>query len=339
EAESRTLLRMSNPAAAEIQERGIGIVNHEDGAEEDNVLTKFALISDEGARRERREAISRAGGSARPPRVFDGSRGADAAANLDLRGGAGAAGTWIGAPMAVDEDDPRRQPSLFLPLPPDSNRHLAAIGAGARSAAAVLQWAAVGFARRCGASGSLLLVDLLREDDGLPQGLVEATATVARAAGANAEAVADREATTLLPRLERFLLAGDDAPRAAVVFGFDRIRGLAGSAESEFDPSSPRQALDRILAEAGTQHGHLLAWWSTYDAFNQQAGLRDASFGLRVYLGMSHQQLQLIAPGEMDTPPAYPTAYWHDYGAGAPPQLIHLHEPFGRGQEPGYLSR
>ncbi|HET7589167.1 MAG TPA: FtsK/SpoIIIE domain-containing protein [Solirubrobacterales bacterium] len=333
EAESRTLLRMSNPAAAEIHERGKGIVNHEDGDEEGNVLTTFALIRDEQARRERREAVSRAAGRGRPPRVFDGGRGAAAPANFDPPPGA-AAGTWIGVPLALDGEDPRRQPSLFVPLPPDPNRHLATIGAGARSAAAVLQWSAVGFARRCAGSGRLLLVDLLREDDALPEGLVEATAAVAREAGADAAVVADREAETLLPRLEQFLLAAGDAPRAAVVFGFDRIRNF-GAGESEFDPSSPRQALDRVLAGAGTQHGHLLAWWSTYDAFAQQVGMRDASFGLRVYLGMSQQQLQLIAPGEMDTAPADHTAYWHDYGAGSSPRLFHLYEPFGRGEEPG----
>ena len=58
---------MSNPAAAGIHEQGAGIVNHEDGAEEGNVMTKFALISEDEARQERREAVSRAGGSARPP--------------------------------------------------------------------------------------------------------------------------------------------------------------------------------------------------------------------------------------------------------------------------------
>jgi hypothetical protein len=339
EAESRTLLRMSNPAAAEIYERGTGIVNHEDGAEEDNVLTKFALISDDEARHERREAVSRAGGSVRLPGVFDGSRGADAGANLDLRGGIGPVGTWIGAALALDDDDPRRRPSLFVPLPPDSNRHLAAIGAGAPSAAAVLQWAAIGFAQRCASAGSLLLVDLLRDEDDLPEGLVEATAAVARNAGAAVEVSADRDATTLLPRLEQFLLGEEDSPRAAVVFGLDRARNMIGAGDSDFDPGSPKQALDRILAGAGTRHGHLFAWWSTYDGFAQQVGLRDASFGLRVYLGMSHQQLQLIAPGEMDTAPAFPTAYWHDYGAGAAPQLFQVYEPFGRGQEPEYLSR
>jgi S-DNA-T family DNA segregation ATPase FtsK/SpoIIIE len=71
EAESRTLLRMTNVAAADIRERGIGIVNHDEGAEEGNVLTKFALLSDEEALRERREAVSRdaAGGGALGPRA------------------------------------------------------------------------------------------------------------------------------------------------------------------------------------------------------------------------------------------------------------------------------
>lgn len=339
EAESRTLLRMSNPAAAEIYERGSGIVNHEDGAEEANVLTRFALLADEEAKQERREAVSRAAGAARPPGVFDGSRGADGGANPELRRGAGPVGTWIGAGLALDDDDPRRRPNLFVPLPPDPNRHLTAIGAGAASAAAVLQWAAIGFARSCASTGSLLLVDLLRDDDGLPEGLVEATATVARNAGAGVEVSADREAEALLPRLERFLLGEEEAPRAAVVFGLDRTRGMTGAGDSDFDPGSPKQTLDRILAGAGTRHGHLMAWWSTYDGFTQQVGLRDASFGLRVYLGMSHQQLQLIAPGEMDTAPAFPTAYWHDYGTGAAPQLFQVYELFGRAGEPEQLSR
>ncbi|HEX7245800.1 MAG TPA: FtsK/SpoIIIE domain-containing protein [Solirubrobacterales bacterium] len=338
EAESRSLLRISNSAAAEIHERGIGIVNREDGAEAGNVRTKFALISEEEAQRERREAVSRAAASARPPRAFDGGRGADASKNVEMRKGGGAPGTWIGAPLAVDDEDPRRQPSLFVPLPPDPNRHLATIGAGARAAAAVLQWAAIGFARRCGEQASLLLVDLLREDDGLPPGLVEATATAAAGAGAAAEAIVERDAATLLPRLERFLLASGESPRAAVVFGFERALGFGapGSIGEALDADSPQQALYRILDSAGGRGAHLFAWWSTFDAFAQQADMRQAAFGLRVYLGMSQQQLQLIAPGEMDSSPAYPTAYWHEYGAGSPPRLFHLYEPFGVGSEPEF---
>jgi hypothetical protein len=340
EEESRALLRMSNPAAAEIHERGEGIVNDEDGAEAGNVRTKFAFISEEQSRLERREAVSRAAGSARPPRVFDGGHGADAGRNPGLRRGGGGPGTWIGAPLAVDDEDPRRQPNLLVALPPDPNRHLAAIGAGARSAAAVLQWSAIGFARRCGEGSALLLVDLLREDDGLPPGLAAVTATAARRAGAEAEVVAEREAESLLPRLEQFLLGGEESPRAAVVFGFDRIRALAaGSVEDEFAPDSPARALERILATAGSRQAHLFAWWSTYDAFTRQVGLQEAAFGLRVYLGMSHQQLQLISPGEMDASPAHPTAYWHDYAAGAPPQLFHLYEPFGSDGEPEFLRK
>jgi hypothetical protein len=239
----------------------------------------------------------------------------------------------------VDDEDPRSEPSLFVPLPPDPNRHLAVIGAGARAAGSVLQWAAVGFARRCGERASLLLVDLLREEDGLPDGLVEATATAARGAGASAETVAEREGEALLPRLETFLLSEGEAPRAAVVFGFDRVRGLAapGSLAGDFDGDFPRQAFERILDFAGAREAHVFGWWSTYDGFAQQTELRQAAFGMRVYLGMSQQQLQLIAPGEMDSPPSYPTAYWHDYGTGSPPRLIHLYEPFGTESELEFL--
>jgi hypothetical protein len=275
--------------------------------------------------------------------VFDGEHGADASRNLDLRRGGGSAATWIGAALELSDDDPRLQSGMRVSLPPDPNRHLAVIGAGARSAASVLQWGAIGFARRCAEdSPSILLVDLLREDDGLPAGLVEATAAATTSAGAVTEVLRERDAAALLPRLEAWVLAEEDAPRAIVVFGFDRIRNLAsspGSLGSSFDPDSPQQALDRILASAGSRHAHLLAWWSTYDAFAQQVGLQDSSFGLRAYLGLSQQQLQLIAPGQMDAPAAYPTAYWHDYAAGTVPQLFHLYEPFGSDSAPEFLHK
>lgn len=343
EAESRALLRMSNPAAADIRERGVGVVNHDEGAEEGNVITKFAFLSDEQALLERREAVSRAAGAARPPRVFDGSHGADASRNLDLRKGGDRAGAWVGAALALDDDDPRLQPGVFAPLPPDPNRHLAVIGAGAGSAAAVLQWSALGFARSSAdESPSLLLVDLLREDDGLPPGLVEATAEAAKRAGAGAEIVRERDATALLPRIEEFTLAGDETPRAVVLFGFDRLRNLTssdGALGGDFDPDSPQQALSRVLSDAGGRHAHLLAWWSTYDGFTQQLGMQEMNFGLRVYLGLSHQQLLLIAPGQMDAPARYPLAYWHDYASGTAPELFHLYEPFGLDTVPEFLRK
>lgn len=340
EAESRALLRMTNPAAAEIRERGIGIVNHDEGAEEGNVVTKFAYISDEQAQYERREAVSRAAANARPPRVFDGEHGADASRNFELRRNGGSAGTWLGAELALQDDDPREQVGVFAALPADPNRHLAVIGAGARSAAAILQWSAIGFARRCAPdSPSLLLVDLLREDDGVPAGLVEATAEAVRTVGAGVEVIREREATVLLPRLEQFALAPGETPRAAVVFGFDRIRNLASLDTFDFEADSPQQSLKRILAGAGGGHAHLLCWWSTNEAFTQQTEQQDSAFGLRVYLGLSDLQLQLIAPGQMDASPQHPLAYWHDYAAGAPPRLFQLYEPFGRGEAPSFLGK
>ncbi|MGV1049823.1 MAG: FtsK/SpoIIIE domain-containing protein [Solirubrobacterales bacterium] len=340
EAESRALLRMTNPAAAEIRERGIGIVNHDEGAEEGNVVTKFAYLSDEEASHERREAVSRAGSRARPPRVFDGEHGADASRNLELRRRGGSAGTWLGSELSLQDDDPREQRGVFAALPADPNRHLAVFGAGARSAAAALQWSAIGFARRCAAdSFSLLLVDLLREDDGVPAGLVDATAEASTLAGASVDVIRERDAAVLLPRLEQFTLADAETPRAAVVFGFDRIRNLGPSDSLDFDPGSPQQSLKRILAGAGGGHAHLLCWWSTQEAFSQQVEQQESTFGLRVYLGLSGLQLQLIAPGQMDASPQYPLAYWHDYAAGTPPRLFQLYEPFGSGAMPSFLGR
>jgi len=339
ESESRALLRMGNVAAASIRERGEGIVNHEEGLEQGNVRTRFAYLPDERAREERRQAVSLTAGAARPPRIFDGDGGADPSRNAELRrGAAGAVGTWIGAAMSVSDEDPRAQDAVYVALPADANRHLAVIGAGAASAAAVLQWAAVGFARRCaGQSPNLLIVDFLRDDDDVPPGLVDATVAAVRRAGAGAEVTSERDAATLLPRLERFALASGVAPGAVVVFGFDRIRGLGG--EPDFDPDSPQEALRRILADAGAGHTHLLCWWSSHDSFAQQAGMLEASFGARVYLGMSSQQMQLIAPGQMDRPVGGRLAYWHDHAAGEPPRCFQVYEPFGSAGVPEFLCR
>jgi hypothetical protein len=343
EEESRTLLRITNTAAAEIRERGVAIVNHDEGAEQGNVLTRVAFISDEQALHERREAVSRAIGAARPARVYNGERGADPTHSPALRKRGGGPGAWVGASLEIGAESPRTEAGLLAPLPPDPNRHLAVAGAGARAAASILQWSAIGFARRAEAEPTqLLLVDLLRPDDRAPTGLVEATAVAIEAAGAAVEVVRERDALLTMPRIEELLLSPSAAPRAAVVFGFDRLDNFErpyDAAIDEFEPDSPKRSLERVLAGAGTRHGHLLAWWSSYDAFAQQAGMLDTSFGLRAYLGLPEQQLQLIAPGQMDAPAAHPLAYWHDYAAGAAPHLFHVYEPFGSAEAPAFLAK
>lgn len=343
EAESRALLRMTNTAAADIRERGIAIVNHDEGAEEGNLLTRVAFISDEEAQHERRKAVSSAIGAARPARVYNGERGADPTHNRALRGRGEGVGAWLGAALEIDDENARAEPGLLAPLPPDPNRHLAVIGAGARAAAAILQWSAIGFAKRAEPEpAQLLLADLLRPDDPVPDGVAAGTAAAAEAAGASVELLQERDALKLMPRIEELLLSPASAPRAAVVLGFDRLgnfeRSYDPAAAAEFEPDSPRQALQRILSTAGTQHGHLLAWWASYDAFIQQVGPLDASLGLRAYLGLPEHQLQLIAPGQMDAAPNYPLAYWHDYASGAAPHLFHLYEPFGASEAPSFLS-
>ena len=107
----------------------------------------------------------------------------------------------------------------------------------------------------------------------------------------------------------------------------------------DFDPDSPQQALGRVLAAAGGHHAHVFGWWSTHEAFTQQTGSQEVNFGLRTYLGLSHQKLQLIAPGQMDSPASYPLAYWHDYAAGAAPRRFQVYEPFGTGAAPTFLRR
>lgn len=343
EAESHTILRMGNRAAAELHERGVAIVNRLQGDERGNVRTRLALVADDVALRERRDALTRAVGARRPARVFDGHVGADAARNQPLRmalGGRGTATerTWLGGAVALDVADPAGYPPVAVDLVPDPHRHVAVLGSGARAAVAALQWAAIGLGASDRATRFLLL-DALRPDDDAPAGAVAATAAALRALGCAVDVETDRRAAALVARLEREL-EQEGARRIVVVFGFDRLTGLGDPLDDpgELYPPIVRSALERLLERAGVARMHMLAWWSTFDAFEQTVGVVQQSlFGIRVYLSVPEQRLTIATGGAADEALEWPLALLHDAALGGSARALHLFEPFGAATPAAFL--
>ncbi|MGN6189999.1 MAG: FtsK/SpoIIIE domain-containing protein, partial [Conexibacter sp.] len=344
EGESHAILRLGNRAAAELHERGVAIVNRLQGDESGNVRTRVALIDDDIALRERRDALARAVGARRPPRVFDGHVGADPARNQQLRmalGGRAQAAerTWLGADVAIDVTDPAGYPPVTADFVPDLHRHLAVLGAGARAAVAALQWAAVGLGASDRATRFLLL-DALRPDDDAPAGAVAATAATLRALGCVVDVESDRRAGPLVARLEREL-EQQGSRRAVVVFGFDRLTGLGDPLEDpgELYPPIVRSAFEQLLERAGVAGLHLLAWWSTFDAFEQAVSAAQQSlFGIRVYLAVPEQRLTIATGGAADEGLQWPLALVQDAALGGSPRALHLFEPFGAAAPPAFLD-
>jgi hypothetical protein len=346
ERESQAILRLGNRAAADLHERGVAIVNVRKGDEQGNRRTKVAMLEDAIALRERREAVSGVVGARRPARVFDGASGADACRSTELqRALKGRAPrmrrTWIGADLAVDDDDPRGLRSVAVDLTPDADRQLAVVGGGAARACGVLQWAAIGL----GASvprTTFTLVDLLRESDALPRAVVAGTAVALQALGCNAEVIDDPRASSFAGMLqERFEGAAGEA-HAFVVFGADRLVGVgkpldAADADA-FMRATPRTAVEGLLPRLGAASVHLLAWWSTFDALEALVGSQLHQLGVRVYLDLPDQRVSIATGGQRDEAVGAPLALLHDVASGSAPRAFQPFDPFGADAPPEFLG-
>jgi hypothetical protein len=276
--------------------------------------------------------------------VFDGGAGASAARNQQLRialagRGSSSTRTWVGADLALETDDPASYPPVPIELVPDAHRHLGVIGAGARSAVGVLQWAAVGLGASDRAT-RFVLVDALRPDDGVPAGAVAATAEVLRAFGCEVEVSRERAAATFVERFANEV-ERHDRRSVAVVFGCDRLIGLSDPLDPEdtsgYGPTVGSR-LEQQLERAGVGSTHLLAWWSTFDAFEQVLPMRHALVGIRTYLGVPAQRIVIATGGQVDEACDWPLALLHDAALGGSPRELQVFEPFGEDTTPGFLT-
>ena len=342
--ESQVALRTGNLAAASLHERGMAIVNEKLGAEEGNTPTRVALLDDREATTLRRETLSRVIGARRPPRVFDGDRGARAEANRDLRSAVSAGSdqtpnrTWPGCELAIDPEDPHSYPGLRCDFTADPHRHLAVIGSRPE-AAGVLQWASIGLAAST-RQATFLLVDLLRDSDQASTA-AKATEQALQRLGARVQLTSQSDASTILALATAQLERPPTPPRFIVAFGLDRMVGL----DEPIDPNSndivaptQRSLLERLLSEGGARGTHLLAWWSSFDGLEQQAGMQSHNLGMRIYLDVPGQRLQIATAGRYDSPTDPPLALYHDIGRGAEPRELHLYEAFAPDEIPAFLT-
>lgn len=350
EQESRTIFQsVDNTAAAELHERGAAIVNHQSGATHANVRTRVAYLSDDVARAERREAVSRTTTARRPPRVFDGARGADPALNRRLRAALrgrreadGGWRTWVGESLRLAVDDARSQEGTATRLTRDADRNLAVVGTGMRTAMSILQWATIGLAvsdPRC----ELLLVDLLRPEDaaanGVPRGLVEATAAVARSAGASVRVLATDEGRAVVAAMRDLAEGGPEDPAATVLFGADRLGGLdepVDPADDAWNAPTVGAELSALVVAGARRRTHTFGSWATVHAYGAVEPAHRA-FGMRAYLRMGEMDLRRLSDSDQGVADA-PLALWHDAGRGEDVQVVHSYEPFGLGGAPGWLS-
>ncbi|MBJ7330200.1 MAG: AAA family ATPase [Solirubrobacteraceae bacterium] len=345
--ESRAIFRPSNTAAAEIQERGIAIVNAASGADTRNQLIKVAYVSPGVASGERREAVARVRGPRRPPRVFNGGRGAEASANWELQAAARGKGrddgvwrSWVGASLRIDAEDPQGQPGQAITLGRDGHRNLAIVGAGTHAALGVLQWTAIGLASTPGGA-HLVLVDLTRPEDvveqSIPAGVVRATAAACRARGATVTELTSGRADELLAAAQR----AHDAPEqrtAIVIFGVERIDGLDDEVDNgdSYMTKTMRDELAELIAVGPRRGTHTLAWWPTVSGYRQFEPAHDA-FGMHVYLGVPESAMLQLAGRPID-PSAEPLAVWHDVARSADPVRFHTYRPFGAAETPAWLA-
>jgi len=338
--ESQVALRTGNLAAAALHERGLAIVNEKLGHEDGNTQTRLAWLADDEARKLRQEALSRALGARRPPRVFDGDHGAHPQANRELCSALNNPAssienrTWIGGELAIDREDPRAYPGVAVDFPNDPHRHLAAIGTRPETAG-VLQWATIGLAAST-RNAAFLLLDMHHGDSPVSD-VAKATQLALRRLGCAVQLsnhIDARNALTLVDAQNGI------ARQFVVAFGMDRLTGLDEPFDpdsSEIIPETNRQRLERLLADAGSRGTHLLASWSSFDGLEQQAGMQSHNIGMRVYLDVPGARLQIATAGQHDRPADPPLALYHDVERGAVPREIHLYEPFGPTDIPAFL--
>ena len=337
--EARYVMRPDNAAAANIHARGLAIINDREGAVAGNVLTKIALIENDEAR-DARAAELRAAPHAAPPRMFDGAQPAVAGESIDVRLSAGAApAIWLGAELRVDDRDPRSSPPVRMPFARDSHRHLAVIGSGCVSAVAMLQWALIGrlVQRPAGERLTVVLVDRLREDEGLPDRAVDTLVDTLETLGAGVTTLREGEAAKIVEAIDAVIDAAAGDTVLVVLLGADRLVGLDAplpGPEDAYDVVTPASKLSNLVATGGARGVHVLGWWTTARALDVQLGDAMRTIGIRCYLQLSAEDLQILTAGAVTEPLDWPLAYVHDVANGERPRAFQLFAPFGTADAP-----
>jgi len=334
-SESQAILQTGNKAAAELHEPGVAIVNRSLGSPEQNQRTVIAKVDEAQTEKVRRQLCTKYGDGRRPPRVFAGGKPADPTRNASLKKAVEnrcrigrRLETWVGEPMTLDPEDPSRPMELAARFTADQNRHLAIVGSGEGSgvdeAASILQWATLGLALQSEpARTTFTLLDLLRDDDSLRDddltgpGLVAATTEQLERLGHACSVVRARDVADTLIELHSTLddASADGINRYVVGFGLDRApmmnREIPG--ESKYSRgSTPIDSLRALVHDGAINGTHLLAWWTTLDAFANQVGPHVSSVGMLALLNVPQKEIRSVIPAAPDWEGGACRALWFD---------------------------
>lgn len=265
--ESQVLLGAHNVAAAELRFRGEAVLNTSHGALPDNRRTVIAHASDEEMDRLRGD-LWRAATQPSPPIVFRGGQPADFPGSVSARGLADLRSSsmpkaLLGVPVGLDRDP------VAFEMFDEPGRHLAIIGAGGADRSHLTGLLAAILASLAWAGGErrrFIVLDLVGE------GALARASDLARRLNHEVEVHDRRAAADAIRSLESVLRdrrEGLSGPQIIVIaLGLHRAVGLETP-----DPISAERPVDvlRVIVRDGPLLGmHLIGWWGSYKAFEQQ---------------------------------------------------------------------
>ncbi|MEU8222553.1 FtsK/SpoIIIE domain-containing protein [Kribbella sp. NPDC048915] len=285
-ADSQAILRSGNTAAAELQFRGEAVLNANFGSPDDNqhVLVSFAdkPVLDSL----RQELWTRAGTTARPPRVFhlaEPARLVDTASAVQPELGR----PWTGLPIAVTEEP------VVVEVQPEPGAGVLVLGDGPADALGVLTGLAVSTAAAAVDPPRFLFVDGTNSAPAVAEGKV-ALVQVLRQLGCAVETVDKHD--DIAPRLFRLrddMRNGQASGMYLLGFGFHGVPRMQVHADGLFE--SPANVLQDIVRDGPAQGLVTFGWWNRLHVCTEQLGYGRGNVATHLFLRHPQDGVRAVA--------------------------------------------
>lgn len=312
-AESQVLLAPQNSEAARLRFRGEAVVNADFGAIEGNRRVVIARAEEKHLGRLRDELWS-AAPTVTPPQLFRTSRPASLAGSWG-RSHDRPAEAWLGLPVAVDPDP------CTVRLDAQLGRSLTVLGDGPDAALGVLGAAVASLAAgHAPGATEFVLANLVPDDAWSP--LME---RVVRGHGHDVRTVARRELAGELVELarlaqERFDAGASAPPIYLVAAGLHLAPGLTVA-----DPDTfllPMDALRALVGTGAASGVHVLGWWSSVRAAEEQLGFDLAGAQCQLFLRVPQADAQKVCGALVRWEPRPHRALLRDATVGQPVPVV-----------------
>jgi hypothetical protein len=102
--------------------------------------------------------------------------------------------------------------------------------------------------------------------------------------------------------------------RFVVAFGVDRVPRMTQElpGENQWSARTPTDSLRALVAEGAINSTHLLGWWTSLDAFTEQAGRYVGNIGMLAFLNVPQKDIRTVIPSSPDWEPTRNRALWFD---------------------------